>query len=130
MFRSLKIFDNKNNHIGDSDIIILCSNEQLENWLEKNDIDDDLINDEYLPAAILEGIIIYDEKNRGHGYGKKAMEDFFKIGAEHNVSSFILIADKECTQKSKDFDLVEWYKRLDFESMGNVGENLLLVKFI
>lgn len=99
------------------DGIIYYKIEPLQNWLNKERIDENtqtkIINMQ-LPIAVIKNMFV-PEESRGQNIGTYLLQDFIeKIGINVPI---ILIADLGQTQ-TKGFDLVKWYENKGFNIIG------------
>ena len=102
------------------------------NWAEKHRLDDASVENIIgldLPIAILKNINV-EEEARGQGVGGQLMDDFMSAVADEASSAMILIADMGEIQ-DEGFNLEEWYKGYDFETVGrDSGGNPVMVKYL
>ena len=63
--------------------------------------------------GILKALYV-EEERRGHGHGKRLLEQMQQAFDNEGVDTYILVADKE---EDNEIDLVEWYQQYGFETV-------------
>lgn len=97
------------------------------NWFSKRGIEyEECIKNLSLPVAFLNNINV-DLEFRGNGYGEELYNDFEEECYNNGAESIILESDGGESQRDG-FNLDNWYLSLDYEIIGNVGENRLMKK--
>lgn len=125
-----QLSDDNGNRVGRYVGIVFNEDRDLNNWLNKEMVDNDVrtaldrASTFLYPLGILETIKI-DKKHRGQGYGNKALNEFFSKAQP--CSCYLLTADLR-NKQSKGFDLIEWYKNKGFCPIGKSGSNTVMLK--
>src|SRR5271170_2135851 len=76
--------------------------------------------------AVIDDLRVFD---RGKGWGTKIVSNFIEQAKAANCDGIILQAGT-FEEQQKGFDLVDWYGRLGFKTLGHSGELPLMVKWL
>ncbi len=119
-----------NFEIGPGNIFGIIHKERrnFENWLIKENVDDEVLgffamfpDDKLLPIAILKNMNV-EESERGKGLGGKLMSRFMNSASD--AKNVVLIAD---LGESNTFDLEKWYQGWGFSTIGHAGKNPVMI---
>lgn len=121
----LEITDTTGTDVGSVDGIIHFSKENVDNWLNKEKVSQELQAKLWknidLPVAILKNINVYEDQ-RNRGFGNDGMELF--LDETDDANSVILLAD---TGESNNFELEKWYEGFGFQTIGLAGGLPLMI---
>jgi hypothetical protein len=122
-------FISKSEDYGSFEGIIHSDLEKIKNWFLNRNIDYKKYIDKLeLPTAFLNNINV-EKKFRGKGCGNKLYSDFEEECYFNDAKCIILESDSGENQ-IKGFNLDSWYESLDFEIIGNGGENYIMLKIL
>lgn len=86
----------------------------------------DYIKENFERISFLNNMNIFDDEDRGKGYGKEIMEQFIDEAYDNGAEIIILYADLQESQE-EGFDLVKFYEKYGFDVIERYTDGVLMV---